>query len=78
MNAIRKTLVAASVWLTAGLALAGYPDKPIRLVVGFPPGQATDLIARTAARKLQDALGQPVIVDNKPGAAGIIGSETVA
>lgn len=78
MNALRKVLVATSLILGTGLALAAYPDKPIRLVVGFPPGQATDLIARTAARKLQDALGQPVIVDNKAGAAGIIGSELVA
>lgn len=55
-----------------------YPNRPIKLIVGFPPGQATDVIARMAARKLQEALGQPVVVENKPGASGIIGSELVS
>ena len=51
-----------------------YPTGIVKLVVGFPPGQATDLVARIMARKLQDVLAQPVFVENKPGASGIIGT----
>jgi len=65
--------------LFAGSALAqSYPSKPIRLVVGYTPGGGNDLIARIVAAKLQEKLGQPVVVDNKPGAQSIVAAELVA
>lgn len=63
----------------AGAAFAqGYPARPIKLVVPWPPGQATDLYARLVADKLSQTLGQPLIVDNRAGAGGTIGSDAVA
>jgi len=61
--------------LAAGGAYAqqGYPTKPIRLIVPFPAGGQTDVVARTISQKLSEAFGQQVVVDNRPGAAGSIG-----
>src|SRR3954471_9622059 len=59
-------------------ARAAFPDKPLRIVVPFAPGGGTDAITRSLGIGMSEALGQPVIVDNKPGAGTIIGSEFVA
>ena len=55
-----------------------YPTKPIRLLVGYPPGGATDIAARIVAQRLEERLGQPVVVDNLPGAGGILATDKVA
>jgi tripartite-type tricarboxylate transporter receptor subunit TctC len=76
----RRTLLATSTGLLlAGVARGqGWPDRPLRLVVPFPPGGPTDLVARPLAQRLGEALGQPVIVDNRGGAGGNLGAELVA
>lgn len=68
--------IAAALLSTAAFAQT-YPAKTVRIVVGYPPGGPTDVIARTVAQKLTIALGQQVIVDNRPGASGMIGAEQV-
>jgi len=73
----RRTLLATAVAAPAVLAQPAFPSRPIRLVVGFPPGGTTDIAARLMAPKMQAALGQPVLVENRTGAGGNIASEYV-
>lgn len=76
---MRTALVAVLLLAMAPGAFAqNFPGKPIRIVVGYPAGGSTGLIARLVAEPMSKALGQPVIIDNRPGAAGQIGSALVA
>ena len=71
-------LALALGWQSTAWPQAAYPNRPVRIIVAFPAGQATDLAARAIAQKLSENLGQQFIVDNRPGAASIIGSEAAA
>lgn len=70
-------LAVAPAWAQAGKA-ARWPTRPLRILVGFPAGSSPDLMARTIAEPLSQALGQPVVVENRPGAGGNIGADMVA
>ena len=84
---MRKGLVVALLLAGAGIAaehahaqgsVSKYPERPIRLVVGFPPGGATDILARILSQYMPESIGQPVVVDNRGGASGTIAAAMVA
>ncbi|MGH6625807.1 MAG: tripartite tricarboxylate transporter substrate binding protein [Burkholderiaceae bacterium] len=79
MRFLSRLLVAAAVALTGAAALAqAYPARPVKLVVPFPAGGATDIFARVLSQKLGEKLGGALVVENRPGAGGVIGSDIVA
>src|SRR5512146_3145864 len=73
-NASRIAVVCLMCWTGAALAQSPqpYPNRPVHLLLHFPPGGSTDLIARIISPPLAERLGKPVVVDNRPGAAGIV------
>lgn len=75
---IREGLLLAALMVFTGSTLAAFPEKPIRIVVAFAPGSATDVVARAVGLNLSVALGQPVVIENKPGAGGNIATVQVA
>ncbi len=74
LMAVVALIAAPSAWSQAG----AYPSRPVRVVVPFPAGGTTDILARAIAQRLSEAMGQPFIVDNRPGAGGNLGAELVA
>ena len=78
LSNILRVALALALFCMAGASAADYPDRPIRLIVPYPPGGGADISARIISQHLAEALGKPVVAENKPGGAANIGTEMVA
>src|SRR2546421_581581 len=77
-NAAMRTLALLAILVSSLATAQDYPAKPVRMVVGFPPGGGTDVVARILAPRMSELLGQPVVIDNRPGATGTVAAGHVA
>src|SRR5437762_7846671 len=74
----KTLLIAALLAVSTGSFAQTYPSKPIHIIVPYPAGGTSDILARTIGQRLSESLGQPIIVENKPGANGNVGADLVA
>jgi len=77
MKALFRTLVVLALSFAGYAAAQSYPNRPIKIIVGFPPGQSVDVVARLVGPPMSQSLGQPVVVENRPGAGGVIGANAL-
>src|SRR5881396_642490 len=75
---IKAILIAALLVVSTASSAQSYPSKPIHIIVPYPAGGTSDILARTIGQRLSESFGQPVIVENKPGANGNVGADLVA
>ena len=74
----RRAALVALVLVSAGAAAQDWPNKPVRFIVPYPPGGGTDVIARIVQEPLSKALGQPIVIENRGGAGGAVGTEAAS
>jgi tripartite-type tricarboxylate transporter receptor subunit TctC len=75
---VRSLCALAAALISCAAAAQSFPSRPLRIVIGFPPGGGIDTVARLLAPTMSDSLGQPVVVDNRPGGGGVLGTDVVA